>query len=286
MLFLNSHKYSFAYVLCVSIVALIREQVMLSISPILILFVSSLVAVIYFHIINFNQIAIFYKKIFKIKWFFCILNLIVALMWFATYYSTYFSSATIFVYEFFITGACLALFAKKEKNLIQVISAFSFILLVCAPFLTYKKFWFGILIGILGGVLGFFYNLVSKSIAASVKMSASQILAVRFWLLIIITGPLSLHKVDELLDFRVFSLVIFIAFLSFVLQIWLNQKSVIIIGARKSSLIASFIPTLTFLMQGLIMDSWFFTILLLSVIGSSYVLYDYFVSSRFSDLAG
>lgn len=274
MLFLSKYRYALGYISCVSFASILREMLMLKISPASILLISSLIACFYFHIINHKEVSALYKKFSNAKWLFIKLNLVVALMWFATYYSIYYASATIFVYEFFITGGCLALLFRKKKLLHQKIASFFFIILVSMPFLIYKTFWLGILLGISAGLLGFFYNITSHKIALSLNLSASQTLAVRFWLLIFASLFLTQKNIVHQLALNALVSIIILTFLSFILQIWLNQKSVITIGGKESSFIASFAPALTFFVQGIVFDNWFFSILILSFLGSLYVIYD------------
>ena len=274
MLSLYKYKFAIGYIVCVSLVSVIREKLMLQISPIIILFISSSFACIYFHLINYRRNANLYKKFINEKLFFIQLNLIVALMWVTTYYSIYFSSATVFVYEFFMVGGCLSLLFRKNKNISQKLASFLFIILICAPFLIYETHPLGILLGISAGIFGFIYNISSNKIALSLNLSASQILASRFWLLILLSAALLPKDFSQQLTLISFITIIGITVLSFILQIWLNQKSVITIGGQESSFISSFAPALTFIVQGVVLDNWFAPILILSLLGSGYIIYE------------
>ena len=245
MLSLNKYKFAIGYILCVSLVSVIREKLMLDISPFVILFISSSFACIYFHLINYKQSSILYKKFLNEKVCFIRLNLIVALMWITTYYSIYFSSATVFVYEFFMVGGCFSLLFRNNKNMSEKLAFPLFLILILAPFVIYDTYPLGILLGILAGGLGFIYNVTSNKIALSLNLSASQILASRFWLLILLSAFLLPKKFLQQLTVSNFIVIIVITILSFILQIWLNQKSVITIGGKESSFIASFAPALT-----------------------------------------
>jgi hypothetical protein len=274
---LNKYRYAIGYILCVAFISVIRAKLLLSLSPIIVLLISSTLASIYFHLINYKNSFTLYKKFFNRKLSFIALNFIVALMWFATYYSIYFSSAAIFVFEFFMVGGFLSMVSHQRLIISQKIMILFFSGLIFAPLFIYKTQYVGVCLGIIAGGCGFLYNIWSDRIASFLNINASQILASRFWLLILVSTALLPNNFSTQLSFYTLSTTIFITVVSFILQIWLNQKSVLTIGGKESSYIASFAPALTFLVQGTVLGNWVFPILLLSVFGSICIMYDSYV---------
>ena len=274
---MNKYQYAIGYILCVAFVSVIRAKLLLVLSPITVLLISSTLASIYFHLINYKHGRSLYKKFSNRKLSFVALNFLVALMWFATYYSIYFSSAAIFVFEFFMVGGFLSMVSGQRLVVSQKIMLLLFAGLIFAPFFIYKMQYLGILLGITAGGCGFLYNILSDRIASSLSINASQILASRFWLLILVSAALLPKDFSAQLSFYTLLTTIFITVLSFILQIWLNQKSVLTIGGKESSYIASFAPALTFLVQGSVLGNWVLPILLLSVFGSICIMYDSYV---------
>jgi len=276
---LSRYKFAIGYIICVAFVSVIREKLMLEISPIVILFISSSLACLYFHLINVKESVTIYKKFNHEQVLFVKLNLAVAIMWMTTYYSIYYSSATVFVYEFFMVGGYLSLVYRDRKNSSQKLAAHFFMVLILAPFFIYKTQMLGILLGILSGVFGFIYNITSNNVALKLNLSASQVLASRFWFLVILSGICLPKYFLQTLTLSDFIVIIIITALSFILQIWLNQKSILSIGGKESSFMASFAPTLTFITQGIVLNHWFLPILLLSFLGSVYIMYESILSS-------
>lgn len=272
---MNKYRYALGYVFCVALVSVIRAKLLLELSPIIVLLISSILACGYFHLVNYKESLGIYKKLFAKKMLFLNLNVIVGLMWFATYYSIYFSSAATFVFEFFIVGGCLSiLFRSNTRSFSDKSLSLPLIILILTPFFIYKDQYVGIMLGILAGVSGFTYNMLSNKAATLLNLSASQILASRFWLLIVLSAFLVPRDLLAQVTLSAFITTTFITALSFVLQVWLNQKSVITIGGKESSYISSFAPTLTFVMQGVLLGDWVFPILILSVLGTICVLCD------------
>lgn len=252
-----------------------QEYLMISISPALILLLSSIIACIYFHLINWKKISSIYVPFLREKWLFIKLNVAVAGVWLCTYYSIYFSSATISIYTFFITGGALSLFLRRNKSGTDIVGIILFCILIFFPYIIYHALWRGISLGILGGIFGLSYNIISGTVCSHLKLTATQTLACRFWLLIFALCFFIPKNFLTQLNVQVLLIIVFIAFLSLILQIWLNQKSVIAIGGKQTSFIASFAPSVTFIIQGIFLNHWFFSVLFLSLLGSLFVAYDH-----------
>ncbi len=277
---MNKYQYAIGYILCVAFVSVIRAKLLFALSPITLLLISSSLASVYFHLINYKHGYSFYNKFSNRKLALVVLNSVVALMWFATYYSIYFSSAVIFVFEFFMVGGFLSIILRQGLVFSQKIMLLLFIGLIFAPFFIYKAQYLGIFLGITAGGFGFLYNILSGQIASSLKINASQILASRFWLLILVSVVLLPKDFLAQLSFYTLIATMLTIVLSFILQLWLNQKSVSTIGGQESSYIASFAPALTFLAQGIVLSNWVFPMLLLSLMGSMCIVYDSYVRNN------
>lgn len=275
MKFTSKYKYALGYVLCVALSSLLRQEVMSNTSPVLILLISSVFASIYFHLINFRSIYAVYEKLMKQKMLFLQLNIIVAIMWVFTYYSIFFSSATLFVFQFFTTAAFLSAISFRKKDYFQVLFLCIFLLAIVIPFFVFNHYLLGMFFGVLAGGFGFFYNIITSKIASTLKINASQTLAPRFWFLIILLPFFLPNDISNQITTDNIMQILVITILSFILQIWFNQKSVIEAGGKETSLISCFAPLLTFLMQGVLLNNWFIPILFLSFFPPVYVLYEW-----------
>jgi len=270
---LNQNRYAYGYISTVAIASVVRAKLMVTVSPLLILLLSSLFGCVYFHLVTYKQCLKVYQKFFIQKRLFFQINVTVMLIWLATYYSIYFSSAAVFVFEFFTIGGCISLFKKHAQNALwQKISVLLMLLCMLIPFLLYPSQYLGITLAMLGGIMGYVYNALSGKAAVLLELQSSQLLAIRFWLLIFLSLMLLPASELRLLSWPVFLNIIAVSVASFILQIWLNQRSVITIGTQMTAYISSFTPALTFLFQGIILHDWVLPIFFLSLIGSGFML--------------
>ena len=141
------------------------------------------------------------------------------------------------------------------------------ILLIIAPFILFNGQLYGALLAILGGVITLFYNTATYRLTSKIQITASQTIAIRFWILFIIliltTGKnLNTH----LLTFITIEKIFVLAFLSFILQIWLAQKGVFAIGVKYHGIILSLTPLATLILQGSILHQWYWNLLALTLI--------------------
>lgn len=261
------YRYALMYSLCVALVSIYRQYLMKDIPPIFILCVSSAISMVYFHLINFSEIQTMYQKILREKKLFFILNVVVAMIWICAFYSIFFSSATLYTYEYFLFGACMSLFFTKYK-LKSLLFLGAHVFLIIIPCFLFPNDMKGIILGMIAGCLGYIYNHLSSEIYRKLSLTSTQILASRFWLLFVV----SLFWVNNLPAFTIsqFQLwnVLGMAFLSFIFQIWLNQQSIFTVGSKKTSYICGLVPMITYLCQGFLLHQWTISVFFLSVSAS------------------
>ena len=272
MSILLHYRYALMYALCVSFVAVYRQFLMVDISPICILSVSSFISIVYFHTVNLNRIKLIYQKIWSEKLLFLNLNLVVGTMWIAAFFSIYYSSAAMYTYEFFIVGGAIAFLFHPMKNHTKLVLLMGHILLVGLPFIFFYEERLGIFLGLITGCLGFIYNHLSAELCKKLNLSASQILASRFWFLFFVSTAWFQHLPHPELNTTQWMNVVVLALLSFVLQIWLNQQSILTVGAKRSTYICGLVPFITFVLQGMMLHQWILSIFLLSVFGGMHIL--------------
>lgn len=259
------YRYALMYTLCVAIVAIYRQYLMNNVPPVFILCMSSAISIVYFHSVNILQLKTMYQKIFGEKILFFKLNIIVALIWISAFYSIFYSSATLYTYEYFLVGACISLIFNQDKSK-KNMQLCAHIFFIIVPYFLFDNYLKGIFLGQLAGSLGYLYNQLSSKICHKLDLSSTQILASRFWCLFVV----SIIWVKILPNFVIneFQLwnVVGLAFLSFVFQVWLNQQSLLTVGAKKTSYICGLVPLITFLFQGALLHQWTSSVFVLSLI--------------------
>jgi threonine/homoserine efflux transporter RhtA len=139
--------------------------------------------------------------------------------------------------------------------------------LIIIPFFLNNNQTLGALLAVIGGTSTLFYNIITYKLTSKTNITATQTLAVRFWglfiiLLIIIGNKLNLSIItpDTIIK------LIILAFLSFILQIWLSQKGLYAIGVKYHGIIISLTPLGTLLLQGIILNQWYWNFLALTII--------------------
>ena len=246
------------------------------------LFMTCCISMLYFHIISIKQVIDLYKQLLRNKTLFIQINLIVAIMWLSTFYGISLEGATFFNIIYFVGRS---LFIKLTKgNLLSSLIILLFLLIVYKVHI--HNGIIGFMIALLGGLAGYLYGIISAKMNSSLNLTASQILASRFWLLIIILFLLIPDK-----DFIQYTnlhnviLVIFIAFITMIVQLWLSQKAILNIGINKHGYITTLVPFSTFLAQGVILNSWNVIMLLFSLIVPFVLLFDIVIKKYKVNLA-
>lgn len=271
MYFVSQYRFVLLFIFCIAASAVIRQYLMFSISPLLVLWVSSILASLYFHTVIFKKIPSLYQKISQSPLDFLLHNILISIVWVCTFYSIHFSSASLYTYVYFITGAVFSIGFQKNKTTVNKIIALILLFLTLLPFVLYPNYFIGIALGILSGGVAFFYNMLSEKIAKSHKLKTSELLASRFWLLIIIPMFLITPSEATQLSPDAAKIILLSTILSMIMQTWASQKSILSIGARETSGAISFASAVTFLVQGIFLDSWSPYILILSLLSAAFV---------------
>ena len=142
--------YSIAFVLVASLGGVFIHKGALTIPPQLLLFFSILIAIVFFNLYNIKDIAHVYKKLwYTQKGLLLIVNLNIFVLWTATYYSNYLSSATVSRFISFISlGISTQIFRGKAFTWRTVPAVLSIFLVT----LHYSHYQLGILIAAIAGV--------------------------------------------------------------------------------------------------------------------------------------
>lgn len=271
----KKYSYSSSYVVACALATVLIDNLVNNIAPVAVLFYVTIIAVVYFHCINFGKMtAIYLAFLRQHRKEFLLINLLIAAIWMCTYFGNYYSSATIFNYLFFISLGIVSRFKTidlMKNNSLRIVLC---LVLIAAPFLLYPAQMYGALLAVAGGTLVLFYNMTTYNLATKTNITASQTLAIRFWGLLTILLMLSANKLNmDALNLNIVTKIIILAFLSFILQIWLSQKGLFAIGVKLHGVILSLTPLATLILQGLLLHQWYWHLLSLTII-SPFILND------------
>ena len=233
------------------------------------LVITTIIAIIYFNGVNINQLTITYKKFSAHKQLWLLVNILVFVMWLFAYLGIQYSNANFFNLIFFMVLGLIAACNNKQiiKSLVIIVP-----LLIAA--LTHMQYGLGFIFAVIGGVAGYYYNVTSKKLIDKTQASATQLLAVRFFVILIVLIPfLPTHSI-QLLSLHHLALLFIVAICSFIIPLYLSQKGLIKLGVKHHSALLTFTPFMTFVLQGIILNQWSILMLILSLC-APLVLYDF-----------
>ncbi len=240
--------YSITFVIASAIATVTIDQLVTNIPSTLVLFIVTSIAIIYFHLVNVKDIKCVYLSLAKAPFLSINVNLSLAVTWWATYSGIHYLGASVYnIFYFSITAILASVLGLDKKKSLHILLLF--LVLVLGAFIL-KLSIMGVAISFLGGIAGFCYRKVSFALSKKADLTSSQVLSVRFWALwcvLLFVAPIT--YIPHYLDMHAFSLILLVAFLSFILQNWLNQQGLIKAGVKKSTLILSWTPLATLACQ-------------------------------------
>lgn len=248
--------YSGLFVLLSAFSGLLRQIVGDRISPAIVLLIASTFTIIYFHIINLKSIKYLYFSCFaqKKRWLF--LSFSVAIIWACSLYSPPLIGASLHTFIFFsivgLVGISVIYIKEKEFFSLYLITLIGLIgLLIIGVSLTLNskissEVILGMLLSTIGGIFAFIYSIQSNEFNKLTGASASQILAIRFYLAIILSlllligseSDIHINKLDLLSS-------ILIAIFCFIAPLYYSQKGIESVGPEINAIICSCIPLVT-----------------------------------------
>lgn len=215
-------------------------------SPIIILFFGSVIAIVFFNTINYNNIVNTYQKCFKDYRSWGLMMLLLLLDWLNMFFALTYGNA--FIYLFFSYSA-LSLFGVFFSNYKRYGLITGVLIMLLASVLIFQSIKindllsiFVVICSIASGGCWYFYSAVSEIFAKKNHLYSSQILAVRFWLLLMFSGS-GLFIIDShLISGESLYYGFLTGLLIFIIPIYLFQFGVLSLGANKYSTLQAFTP--------------------------------------------
>ena len=244
------------YVLMLSISTVWLSHLGNSLSIPTLLFGASLTAGLFFNLVRFKELYSNHMKILTCPRLWVLMSLAVMINWWLTYIGTIHGSASLLIALCFVSnGACGALVGQKYWHLIICIIVIAFVA-YAAPHANFIS----ISAGIGNGIAAFAYWKLSYQFANKTKIQANDILAIRFYPLIIISFMylLTTHSftVGYLYSWKLWFILVLFGLLNLVIPNYFSQSSVHHLGAVKFSQIVSIAPITTFMFQGIFLHNW------------------------------
>jgi len=257
--------YSFLYVLIFSIALVLIQKLDISIPPLFSLLITAIIATLYFNLINRNHI----KKIYfdcsnnKIQWL--TVMLIVLMMWSTTMVGPGKIGASLFNFIYFawlgMLGFLMLSFKNWEKYRIKFYFGICLFILIIANVLLelHSSFsydaLYGIAMALLGGTASFIYFKQSQNLAKKANLSATQVLAVRFYLsIIILVFIIPKHSIENYLTLSNSISLILLTLFSLIIPLYFSQKALEKITSEQHAIINSSCPIITGILQEILFN--------------------------------
>lgn len=226
----------------------------------ILIFISAATAVMSFHLLNFRQNKQTYIRIIKDKNIWSGISKVIAtttFMWVAGFIIPLTYTPFIFVFSYlgwpsFFGALMMAVTTRKPVYIIQgIMIAITFVLFY---FVTFREFSLmkaslGILVTMLTGLSLYLYLRASKGLNNK-GMNSRQILALRYWLLLILPLILIIYRHEfHLFTGTIIFKGIIIGMITLVLPLYFGQLCIEKFGSERFSLAMGFTPILTFALQ-------------------------------------
>jgi len=243
------------YVLATAIGNLILHLIGIDMPLMLLIFLSSSYAIIFFNFINLPQLTQVYVQLFKLKLLYLLLSIFMVLMWLGSFLVPIYFLPSIYLISFMsivATLGALALF-YEQKSRINLLKFFVLLInlllfyVVSSFYYTSWKFIAMVSICLISGISGYGY-LRTSGVFNKHNFTASQLLMVRFWSLWLVSlvAVLYMHYLGSISAKYLLDGLI-VAVLTLIVPLYYVQKAVEKIGANLTSLWMGFTPFITFI---------------------------------------
>lgn len=278
--------YLFAFLYCIVTafsVLKIHDSVQQA-SAMVVMFYTFIVCLLFFNLVNFFALKKTYQALKTNLPDVLLVNLTTALTWMATFWGLKYLPPVLYITITMgvlpIASFILAMWEVRHINkLACLLTVVATILIIFIVYLVKNllviniyDFTIGTLLSILTGIFISFYMKYSKRLHAKSNLSPSQILCIRFYLLVLIGLIVSLCKMDLAVFTRGIHLssILLIVFSSSILPLYFVQISIHRIGPLKTAYILPFTPVFTYVLEWFLGMSFnallFATIFILGVV--------------------
>lgn len=260
------------YVLSMALGLVILDGIIDTIAPIASLLITALFAIIFFHVFNRKKIKTLYQACWQHRSAWLATNISVTLMWLGTYYSVKWlnpaAALLLCILSMVAAQYIKALINEKKltKAVINIIVPTGCIGLFYALHHDEHFARIGITAGIIAGIACVYYNNCSKAFAINSQLTSTDVLAVRFYCIILI-APFFLTQ-QMLNDISVLEIgkLLLVSLLTFILPLYMYQKSLMQLTIKQHVMVIAATPLAAYLIQGSLRGEWSWLLLSMSLI--------------------
>ena len=281
--------YSFLYVIIYSCASVFIEKLYFSIPPLFSLMITASIATLYFNLVNIGKLKPIYLACWHEKKMWLAIMISVLVMWCCTMTGPGLIGASLNNFMYFgwlgVLGFISLGLQKEKKSRSKLYFGLMIVgLMAIAIFDTVnhgltKGNILGLLIGIIGGTASFIYLKQSQILLSKIKLSATQILAIRFYLTIIVLFfVIPKDSFSLYLTWKSMGELIILAFMSLIIPLFFMQKALEKITSEQNAIIMSLSPVVTAFIQELLFNNVEFKFIVVYLLYFSIILASYFVN--------
>jgi len=278
--------YSFLYLLIFSIGAVLIQKLYFTIPPNFSLLITASMATIYFNLINFRNLKKLYISCYQEKWLCFSIMITVLVMWNCSMTGVGLISAALYHFIYFtwlgVIGFVSFSFINWRKYYFQFYCGLGGFFLVSMVIWQYLHSSFsqsaliGVILALVGGTSAFIYFKQSQSLIKKIHLTATQILAVRFYLTIILmVAILPQHQFSHYFTITNILELIILAVFTLIAPLYFQQKALEKISSEQNAIILSLSPIAMAILEEIILGKSNFNYVIF------YLLYTLIVASSY-----
>lgn len=206
------------------------------------LFISMIIAAVFFHLVGFKRIKQNYVNIINHKIEYLLFSLSIFLVWIFFMLAINNSNSFIANVNVWVLLATISFgFLFKNDKWFYGTMLILGVGIIIACLLLNLSLYKGALFALADSICSYTYRKVSSSFARNTKSNAIDILMTRFWLgIIILSFFCNYAQLVDIMWHHALGIIIF-AFISLIIPVYLNQYTINVLGAENSALIAALI---------------------------------------------
>ena len=249
--------YSILFVITSSFASILVQKLYFVIPSTLTLLVTSIIATLYFNGINLGHLRSMHAHCWQHKSLWLSIMAIILVMWYSTMTGPGMIGASLYRFLYFawlgMLGFWFLAFKKPTINRQSLLCGLFVVVLLAGLLGDY--FWrhawsmhelIGIALPLVGGTASFVYFKQSEALTKRTQLTATQVLAIRFYLTIVVLLLLvpTHHSIALLTPMHLLILAV-VAVFSLIIPLYCMQKALEKIGSERNAILISLAPIVT-----------------------------------------
>lgn len=283
--------YAFLYVIISGFSFVFIEKLYADISPFFSLLIMSIITTIFFNLVNIHNLKKMYVACWQEKKLWFGIMVVILVMWSCTMIGPGLIGASLYGFIYFsflgVLGYLSAYFRREKLDRNKLYFSFAIFLLIVTGIIDLLReelnlsSIFGLALGLIGGITSFIYFKQTQMLVKRVKLSASQILAIRFYLTII-TMFIILPKgnFDLYLTWNNMWQLLGLSFFSLIIPLYFMQKALEKITSEQSAIILSLVPACAGIIQEIMLHNVELKFVIIYVLYFLCVFWSYWLDRR------